>query len=90
MLRCADPALRSGKGPALRPGGGDQIPASAIKAQGVQRPVKNLWTLVLTTAAVGVLLYYVYSTDSIARDIDRIFDSIVEVAPEFLQRIFGL
>ena len=52
--------------------------------------MKNLWTLVLTTAAVGVLLYYVYSTDSIARDIDRIFDSIVEVVPEFLQRIFGL
>ena len=90
MLGCADSALRSGKGPAFRTGCSDQIPASATIAQGVQRPVKKLWTLGLPIAAVGLLLYYPYGPDSLARDIDRIADSIVDVVPEFIQTIFGL
>ena len=49
---------------------------------------QQLWTIVLLLA-VGVLLFYAYSPESLGRDIDRLLYPVLRFVPDLLEKLFG-
>ena len=49
---------------------------------------QRLWTIVLLLA-VGVLLYYAYSPESLGRDMNRLVDPVLRFVPDLFRKLFG-
>ena len=49
---------------------------------------QQLWTIVVLLA-VGVLLFYAYSPESLGRDIHRLLDPVLRFVPDLIQKLCG-
>ena len=49
---------------------------------------QHLWTIVLLLA-VGVLLFYAYSPESLGRDINQLLDPVLRFVPDLFEKLCG-